>query len=69
MKTDVNGCSTCPAGGERYEEYYSPTLDRNRVQYEYRTWDGTLFTCIANSLVEARDKRDRWLWQWTGQEE
>ena len=58
MKSDHNGCSTCPPGGEQWEEY----ADRvTRVQYDYRTPEGKLFSCIAKSLEEARAKRDAWL--------
>jgi len=59
MKNDVNGCSTCPAGGEQYEEYNTPR--GKRVQYDYRAPDNTLFTCTAKSLEEARAKRDKWV--------
>lgn len=67
MKTDRNGCSTCPPGGEQWEEYTesvypSPRAYRAvRVQYDYRTPDGILFSCIAKSLEAARAKRDAWL--------
>jgi len=63
MKTDVNGCSTCPNGGEQYESYTSRVLGKNikRVQYDYRTPEGKLFACVAKSLVEARARRDKWL--------
>lgn len=59
MKSDIQGCSTCPRGAEQYEEF---TWDGRRcVQYDYRTPDGKLFSCIASSLPNARAKRDRWL--------
>jgi hypothetical protein len=61
MKTDVNGCSTCPRGGEQYEEYYDRIARGNRVQYDYRTPESKLFSCIAKSLDEARRRRDAWL--------
>lgn len=59
MKTDVNGCSTTKAGQERHEEFKSPR--GKRVQYDYRTPQGKLFSCVANSLAEARQRRDNWL--------
>jgi hypothetical protein len=60
MKTDVNGCSTCPVGKERYEEYEArPGVVR--VQYEYRAPDGELFATVEKTLEEAREKRDEWL--------
>jgi hypothetical protein len=61
MKTDVNGCSTCPQGGEQYEEYYDRILRGRRVQYDYRTPEGMLFSCIAKTLEDARRRRDAWL--------
>jgi len=61
MKSDVNGCSTCERGQERWETFYSPTLRGKRVQYDYRAEDGKLFSCIAKTLDAARAKRDAWL--------
>jgi len=68
MKTDVNGCSTCPAGEEQWEEYYSPALRKNLVQYEYRTPDGELFSCVARNVEAARERRDAWLRQQLAEE-
>lgn len=69
MKTDVNGSSTCPAGKEHYEWFTSRALKqrgawgscRQRIQYDYRTPAGHLYSTIADSLEEARAKRDAWL--------
>lgn len=63
MKSDVNGCSTCPAGQEQYEWFSSPLFSGNeqRVQYDYRHTDGKLFSCVAPTLEAARQKRDKWL--------
>jgi hypothetical protein len=61
MKTDRNGCSTCPIGGEQYEEYFSEINRDWRVQYDYRTPEGKLFSTIAKTLEQARINRDRWL--------
>jgi len=61
MKSDINGRSTCEDGEEQYELFYSPTIKRDLVQYDYRTSDGKLFSCIAPSLEKARIKRDKWL--------
>jgi len=63
MKTDINGCSTCPAGSEQYEKY-TQRFGRNvyhLVQYDYRAEDGELFSTVAPSLEEARRRRDKWL--------
>jgi len=63
MKTDVNGCSTCGAGEEQWEEFYSAILGGTRVQYDYRAPDGKLFSCIARTVEAARERRDAWLRQ------
>jgi len=60
MKTDVNGCSTTAAGQEQWEEYTSIS-GREMVQYDYRTPQGKLFSCVAPSLSAARACRDSWL--------
>lgn len=60
MKTDMNGCSTTKPGKEQWEEFDSAVFG-TRVQYDYRTPQGKLFSCIAKSLDEARQKRDKWL--------
>lgn len=33
----------------------------NKIQYDYWHTDGELFSCVANSLDEAREKKDNWL--------
>jgi hypothetical protein len=68
VKTDVQGCSTCPKGEERFEEFEvmpgrfrCAGKHRRRVQYDYRTPDGRLFSCIGKSLEDCRRRRDAWL--------
>jgi hypothetical protein len=61
MKTDKNGCSTCPCGSEQYEEYYDRFARKNKVQYDYRTLDGKLFSCIASTIEEAQARKNTWL--------
>jgi hypothetical protein len=61
MKTDVCGCSTCSNGTEQYEEFYSSISRGTRIQYDYRTPDGKLFSCVAKTLELARSRRDTWL--------
>lgn len=60
MKTDVNGCSTCPAGQEQWEHFYMGKPYRKYMyQYEYRhPVTGKLFTTISPTLALARNKRD-----------
>jgi len=67
MKTDKQGCSTCPAGQEQYEfitlgvEVSPKFRGQKRVQYDYRTPEGVLFSTVSTSLEVARLKRDNWL--------
>jgi len=61
MKTDINGCSTCERGTESYEEFYSNVVRGVRVQYDYRTPEGKLFSTVGKSLDICRQKRDAWL--------
>lgn len=61
MKTDKNGCSTVKPGEEQYEGYYSYIARGDRIQYDYRSQSGRLFSCIGKTLAECRNKRDKWL--------
>ncbi len=58
---DRYGCSTCPKGQERHEEYYDRISKCWRFRYDYRTPDGTLFTCIDNTLADCQARRNAWL--------
>lgn len=57
------GVSTTQAGQEQYETFYSAHRGRkvSRVMYDYRTQDGDLFSVVAPTLRECRQKRDEWL--------
>lgn len=59
MQSDVRGCSTCPTGREQYE--YFTAFGRERIQYDFRTAEGRLFSTVAVDLTSARKKRDAWL--------
>ena len=59
MNSDVNGCSTCPKGQEMHETFMRDS--KEFVQYDFRTFGGELFSCVAGSLDEARQLRDSWL--------
>lgn len=50
----------CKPGEEQYEKFNTPS-STERIQYDYRTYDGQLFSCIARNLVIARAKRNEWL--------
>lgn len=62
----INGVSTCQAGLEQYEKFQSGFGRKKRtlVQYDYRDKaSGELFSCVASTLDECRDKRNSWLKQ------
>jgi hypothetical protein len=66
MRTAEDGCSTCPAGEERWEEFWVRFMTQGGrrirgLQYAYRTPEGRLFSCVAPSLGAARKGRDKWL--------
>ena len=66
MKSDINGCSVCDKGQESYEYYTSSLIKKDGshiklLQYDYRTIDGKLFSCIAKSLTKARLLKNKWL--------
>jgi len=48
-------------GEEQYECFRSSFNHQNRVQYDYRDYDGELFSTIAPDLKTARKQRDEWL--------
>ena len=59
----INGVSTCTAlGTEKYEEFYSGRRPKKAmIQYDYRHTDGELFSTIAPTLEQCREKRNLWL--------
>lgn len=60
-KMTVNGVSVCPVGEERHEFFtlsLSPRRKKRLCQYDYRNADGELFSCVAPTLEECREKRD-----------
>lgn len=69
MKSDVQGCSTCPPSEERMEWFHTKTgsawsefePSKMRLQYDFRTLDGLLFSGVFETPMEARQKRDEWL--------
>lgn len=63
MKTDVNGCSTCPIDQEQYEKFKTRVGRKviTRYQYDYRHTDGDLFSTVAKTPEDARKERDEWL--------
>lgn len=53
--------SLIKTGEECYINYRSRITKNYLVQYDYRDFDGELFSCIANNIEEARQKKDEWL--------
>ena len=58
-----NGISTTLAGQEQYETFNLRQRGKivSRVMYDYRTDDGELFSVVAPTLKECRQRRDEWL--------
>lgn len=59
MESDQRGCSMCVKGQEQIENF--STRGSTYIQYDYRAEDGALFSCVATSKKEARQRRDEWL--------
>lgn len=59
----INGVSTCTAlDTEKYEKFYSGRRPRKAmIQYDYRHTDGELFSTVAPTLEQCREKRNLWL--------
>ena len=59
----INGVSTCTAlGTEKYEKFYSGRRPRKvMIQYDYRHTNGELFSTVAPTLEQCREKRNLWL--------
>lgn len=60
----ANGVSTTTTPGtEQYEIFYSAHRGKkvSRLMYDYRHTDGELFSCVAPTLKECRQRRDKWL--------
>jgi len=53
--------SLIKSGEEYYISYRSRITKNVLIQYDYRNLDGELFSCIANDVEEARQKKDEWL--------
>ncbi len=63
-KLTANGVSTTTTPGtEQYETFYSAHRGKrvSRVMYDYRHTDGELYSCVAPTLKECRQRRDEWL--------
>lgn len=63
-KMTANGVSTTTTPGtEQYETFYSAHRGKrvSRIMYDYRHTDGELYSCVAPTLKDCRQRRDEWL--------
>jgi len=67
MKIDRRGVSTTEAGREEFERF--AMRGRFFFQYDFRTPNGELFSCVAPTLIACRCRRDSWLERQTQTEE
>jgi hypothetical protein len=57
-----NGCSVCQKGEEKYTRFCAGAFKGTvYCQYDYRHKDGELFSTVAPTLEQCRDKRDKWV--------
>lgn len=60
----ANGISTTAGRGQEQHETFMAghgTASKTRVQYDYRTAGGRLYSCVADTLEKCRELRDAWL--------
>ena len=59
----INGVSTCTAlGTEKYEKFHIGRRPRKAmIQDDYRHTDGELYSTVAPTLEQCREKRNLWL--------
>jgi len=60
---NYNGCSVCEQGKENYTTFsFAHRPKQTFYQYDYRyTADGELFSTVAPTLEECRNRRDEWI--------
>jgi len=57
-----DGCSVCKAGEENYTTFCLEHRPNNVFyQYDYRNNNGSLFSTVAPTLEQCREKRDKWV--------
>ncbi len=57
-----NGCSVCKQGQENYTTFIAGAfMGTKYFQYDYRHSDGELFSTVAPTLEQCREKRDKWV--------
>jgi hypothetical protein len=55
--------SECLPGCEQYEKFTCVTRRKRKtyVQYDYRYYNGELFSCVDMTVTKCREQRDNWL--------
>lgn len=53
-------CADLGANEERFE-CYKDSRGRNLCQYDYRDFDGKLFSCVKATLQMCVEARDKWV--------
>jgi hypothetical protein len=64
MAMNKNGVSTTKEiGTEQFVEFESKVGGKRRryFQYDYRHYDGELFSCVKKTLEACRAARDEWI--------
>lgn len=59
--TDKGIITPLENGQEQHETFTNRITKKTFVQYDYRHTDGELFSCVAKTLAECRDRRNAWL--------
>lgn len=61
--TEKGVSTTITPDTEQYERFMSAHRGKHTLfyQYDYRATDGTLFSTVAKTLKECRQRRDEWL--------
>lgn len=53
--------TTTEPGTENYELFYSDSTDKALFQYDYRHYNGELFSCVKPTLEKCREARKSWV--------
>lgn len=58
---DEHGCTMCNAAGHESYARFKACNRKYYYQYDYRHTNGELFSCVAPTLEQCREKRDNWI--------
>lgn len=64
MSINVNGCTTCIYPGQEVYEPFKMKVGKKAYkgyQYDYRHYNGMLFSCTAPTLEECRERKNEWV--------